>query len=515
MFSIKCIVFIAVLFLFYSESSMAQLQKTYPFYTHTLERKPPSALKLQNDLSTALGEGWSTDNDVPVGQCLSGTMDYIGTPSGSVSMDTAYTYDDVMDQLDYKGDGGFSLPGFEGEVAVNYAHLLKDTDYSQTFVYRATIFLKSRHFVASNQQSPLTWIGQQYVQDPVNFRAYCGDKFVTEQQIGGVLYAAVTFRFMTKDEKSAFNSSLKINLGSLARLNENLSTAVSAVHQSGAISVTAFQIGGDPTKLGRILGVKPGSTEAPLLSCGLSDLAACRKTISEILAYAASPEEGNFSTQFKEDNLASPIGPGVIHNVFQNYATIVPVKMGPSLVTQDILDARARVSQKYEKSLEAENEVSSILNRDQPLSPDYGDQLNRLQSNVASNNALLRRAGTLCYDGDMSQCISGEALTNNKLLPIDASSYKKIISAVGNGGVSYFFPYSFNQYIYSSHNRYFRDQIYTVQTINPTRILLQVPYSSVEGASKDGGLTYRVVYRNTKTGHRENMTLVPDFVVGD
>ena len=71
------------------DAADANTKNTYRFYLPTLA----------SPLSAVLGEGWSTDNEMPVGQCLSGTMDHVGTPSGSVSLDTLYNYDDVMNQL--------------------------------------------------------------------------------------------------------------------------------------------------------------------------------------------------------------------------------------------------------------------------------------------------------------------------------------------------------------------------------------------------------------------------------
>lgn len=497
-----------------SANTLANTLPTYQFYIHSLTPTSMRVATRSDELAGALGEGWSSDNDAPVGQCLLGTMDYVGTPSASLSLDVLYRYEDVLNQLNFSVDGSFTCAGFQAKAATNYSHMLEDTAYTQTFIYRATIFLKNRHFVPPVDKLPLTWIGQQYAQDPVAFRANCGDKFIYEQQIGGVLYVAVKFKFRTAQEKLDFDASIEFAVGSLAKLSENLYKAASSIRKNGNVSVTAFQIGGDPTKLGEILNAKSGSSVVSVLNCSLNNLNACHEAIDQILKYATESTSGDFPAQFKTDDPQSLVGPGVIKNILQNMTTVVPVKIGPSLVTQAIVDARAKLSKDYQIALTQTNEVNGLLASHVPLSWDYTQKLNTLKTNVSNNNAILRHAGQACYMGDLSQCLSQKALAEHKLLPINISPFEKRFSVIGSH--QYFLlPYSQNQFIFSVLGKYQPGEIYSIKILTNSKIYFENPTKYFLATSTDNGLSYRGLYHNKSTRYLEHMTFIPDFKINE
>lgn len=468
---------------------------------------------LKSPLAAVLGEGWSTDNEMPVGQCLSGAMDHVGTPSGSVSLDTLYSYDDVMNQLNYKINGDFSFAGFSIGGSADYLHLLKDTSYTQTFIYRASINLKNRHFVPTSDQSPLTWIGQQYALDPQAFRANCGDKFIAEQKIGGALYVAIKFLFHTVEEKSTFNSALHASFASLANLSSNLSKVAESVKSLGNISVVAFQIGGNPLRLGQILGAPSGSEQAPLLSCNLDNLSACQQAINQILTYASQPTDDNFPAQFMQDDPQSPVGPGIIENILQNYSTVVPIKIASSWVTTEITAARKRLSQVYEQTIQQADEVNALINENIPLSDEYATKLAALKNNVDENNSLLNDAGTACYEGDLSRCLPVDTEVEKKLSPIDLSFFAKRIQLLVGNEAYYLFPYSPMQYIYNYGGQFSRDQVFNLDTLTSQTIALSLSPVVINATSANQGASYAGQWRNTATGYIEKITLIPDFKV--
>ena len=462
------------------------------------------------DVSGRLGAGWSSDNDMSAGNCFLGGMEHVGTPVGSVSMDVVYNYDDVMSQLNFKSHGNFSLSGFKAGSVANYSHMLQDTNYSKTFIYRATILLKNRRFVPPKDQSPLTWIGQQYANDPVAFRANCGDKFIVEQQIGGMLYVAVKFHFHTQQEKSTFNAAVKSSFMSLGSLNANLEKLTAFLGDAGTVSVTAFQMGGDPTQLGKMLGADTESKEAPILSCSFEDLQACSRLINQILAYASRNEDGNFLSQFTIDDVESLTGPGVISNILQNTSTLVPIKIGPTLLTQSIIEARFNISQEYEQSLQQSNLVNEIISNGEPFSSDYLKKLQEVKNNIEMNNQHLRNAGQACYEGDLSQCLTAKQSMEQNKIEIDLSPFRKKFLMLGKIA-GYLSPYSDHQFIYSSRNHYFPSEIFTMETFTTDSISLVLPTMWIKAISNDNGSTYQGRYCNQNTYYVENVTLIPDF----
>lgn len=482
----------------------------YQFYVYSLFSDRTAKFNNGNSLASRLGEGWSSDNDAPVGQCLSGKVEYVGTPSALLSFDLLNNYKNVLEELNISVNGKVGLAAFQFRAVTDYTHMLEDSAYTQTFIYRAIVKLKSRHFVPPVDKSPLTWIGRQYAQDPIMFRANCGDKFVSEQQLGGLLYVAVKFKFHTEQEKLKFNTSINGHVTSLLKLDENLSKAARSVRHDGDISVMALQIGGDPTKLGHILGTKPGATSVPVLSCTLANLRDCHNAIHEIAVYASDSSKGNFPDQFKIDDSQSLIGPAVLKNILQNMTTVVPVKMGPSLVTPAICDAREKLLHDYESAVEQGLHIRELFSQHIPLSASYTQRLHTLRFNVENNINLLRKAGLSCYRGDLSKCLSEKILAEGKLLPVDTRVFEKRISVLGVHQ-DFLFPYDDNQYIFGSRGVSGRSQVYSVKTFTKFKLDLENATEYFIGTSNNGGLSYRGYFFNKLTRYSEYMTFIPDF----
>lgn len=475
-----------------------------PSYTFYIPSLHGPRIKNDKHVESVLGQGWSTDNDASVGQCLVGGVEYVGKPSGSLSLDSVYSYEDVMKDLDFKDGGTIKFMSLEATAALNYVQMLKDTDFTQTFTYRASVHLKNRHFNLPSDQSPLSWIGQQYVHDPVSFRLFCGDRFVSQQELGGALYVAVKFHFHTHEEKKKFEVTLKAGMGSLINLSESLSLAADAVGKQGSVSITAFQIGGDPTRLGSILGASSGDKEVPILNCGFDNLIPCHEALKAIVIYASSSDNGNFPSQFQKDDSESLVGPAVLKNILQNYETVVPLKMGPTLITSQIADARLKVSQLYEESLDKTHEIQDLLNSGIPFSKDYTITLNEMKNRTDHNNSTLLYLGRLCYD-NLSSCENESRTVDEKLLPIDLSQFLNqrinVFTIDGLESKGSLVPYSNQHYIYVGPKPYLGRIVLTTLVLNSSRIELKsnnvnpkTPRLHIIGTSQDG-VNYYTEYK--------------------
>lgn len=483
----------------------------YSYYSHSLS--VPNSIKTGNqDLASALGQGWSSDNNVLVGQCLLGSINHIGTPYGSLTLDTLYHYDEFLNQMNLKIDGNFSLLGFKAGLSSEYENFLKDTKYSQTLIYRAIILLKNRHFMLPNKPYPLTWFGKQYINDPKSFRLHCGDQFVAEQQIGGALYVIVKFNFLDQQTKLKFNNELHASFQSLANLTINLKNLSQSFRSNGDISLMAFQIGGDPTKLGNILGGDLQSKTAAVLDCALSNLDACYRSLNLILIYASQPGANNFPSQFSVDDESSLVGPGIIKNIYQSYDTVLPIPATTSLVTSEVFEARRWLSEQFEQNIIATNQVNSIIDDNPPLSHDYFEKLLHLKEGVTMNADMLSRAGQRCFANQLMDCLPAVAEARSLLATVDLKPFEKRIMVYGKSN-DYLFPYSMNQYIYGSHHHFYLNEIFNVEEFLTNSIVLSLPKMAIRATSMDRGATYQGKYINNRTHYTENMTLIPDFNV--
>ena len=75
----------------------------------------------------------------------------------------------------------------------------------------------------------------------------------------------------------------------------------------GEVSVLAYQVGGDPSRLGNILK-KDGNGTYYVISCSLQDMDSCSAAANGLLSYAESDFNSQFS--FSDGKGISPLGAG-------------------------------------------------------------------------------------------------------------------------------------------------------------------------------------------------------------
>lgn len=448
---------------------------TYQFYIKTLQQSK-TALDTEykdDNLIGDIGQGWSSDNDSPVAKCLIGAIDHVGTPSGSLTLDTRYSYHDVLKQMNLSVDGRVSLLGFSLNANAKYANMLRDTALSSSFIYQASVLLKNRQFEVPNDRNPLTWIGQQYFNHPVKFRKFCGDQFITQQKIGGSLYVAIKFYFHNMEKKKSFDQFAKASFGNFISIEQNLSKLSKDIKQDGSVSVIAFQIGGDPTKLGQILGSPDGKT-ASVLTCHLNNVSACEATMGQVLNYASQNSRGNFPNQFNDANPNHAIGPGVIENELQDYGVVIPIEHSPSLVTPDIRNARKKLSSLYEKAIGIDNTLENLQQHPWPLSQNYISIINKDKVVSEKNLSKIREAGKTCYLDDLNDCVEGAKAIDQQLSVVDVQKVGTIYYGETPGGNFtdfYLYPYNDNQ-VAMFNKRFAANYAYpiNVQTFNARQI---------------------------------------------
>ena len=84
--------------------------------------------------------------------------------------------------------------------------------------------------------------------------------------------------------------------GSLFSASTSIQSVVTKSHSQGDLELSAYQIGGDPTRLANIFGSKNSGGVYPVLDCSLTALSQCQAMMANVIGYA----QNDFSQQIKQ-----------------------------------------------------------------------------------------------------------------------------------------------------------------------------------------------------------------------
>lgn len=173
----------------------------------------------------------------------------------------------------YKGEGSFKMAREATSSSGSYTILLSASQLGP--------LLQSSSVALTSQAAELR------ERDPESFLQSCGDQVITSVQLGSRLAIAYRVSFSSDELKSEMTGSLSAS-ATFGELSTKLSKASSSQKKGISISLTATQLGGDPSKLTRVLDPKSAVT------CSGDNLDACLDLAQKALDYASN----DYPTQF-------------------------------------------------------------------------------------------------------------------------------------------------------------------------------------------------------------------------
>lgn len=295
----------------------------------------------------APGKGYSSDMQMPSSyQCFNVSSSYQGPHSGYLGFADAKSLYQVQQQLNVDVDASLGIDQFS--ASASYANSIKSTDYSDSFNYYELItFLVLTIQPFGGGEDALNKRGENYYRKHFKqFGQACGDKIITQMNMGASLYATVKIHYATKEEKTEYDAKIKAGVKGIGSVSGSVQSAVSKYKLKGSIQVIAYQIGGEPARLANIFKKDPhGGYYAT--NCDFGDMKACNGVINGIISYA----QDDFSKQVSMTNKhphgnASPTGPYISERIDD----LLGLKEPPSYAGKAVKKARkdlAEVLKKY------------------------------------------------------------------------------------------------------------------------------------------------------------------------
>ena len=355
-----------------------------------------------------LGLGYSTDQGRSLGvSCLKlGKVNQSGGSAATLHLGQQQSMQDMLMSLGVNLDVDVSYEKFSLDAKASYARYVQETDQTLSFLFSQQIQLPKLSIQPDGYgDKALNATGlDASKKGPEAFRTTCGDEFVQGLQMGANLFVTVKIIFSSEVEKNRFTEQTTIKYSSIFNLTDDIKLAIDRHNIHGELEVSAYQQGGTPESLSNILsgGSKKGYFTN---SCTLANIDQCEKILDSIVSYARD----DFSKQLKVDSNGNASNAYPVAQSVDEY-TKFGIKVGPSLVSEDVRTARKNLGKQYDLAVNV-NDISQRI-----LKAHYGqvftlttrNGLSKAVSDSHDNIELLTEKDhgiVVCFN-DIPNCVS-------------------------------------------------------------------------------------------------------------
>ena len=373
----------------------------------------------------ALGEGYNTKEEAFAGECVLGTTQYLGAQESNINFQRSMSATELADSLGFSIGGRARIGLISASMSAKFASESSSSDYSEIMIYSARYKFKN----AKLSYTGLTPVGERakgsssdsnFVWD--NWEKTCGHEYVEQITLGASLYISVKLEFSSKAEKTAFNAEFDVS-GPMFEVGGTLEVASKKFGKRASITVQAYQLGGDVSKLSNALSAKStmnvgqgqeAKNVSALLCCSMDNPAACLALFDGALQYAANEFPQQIKPEYKLEDPAGPAQLSYITRPWQELALYPP----PPLIAEAVRVAREDISLQFEQNLKYRNRVRALKTGVLRLSPAQRNGIDVADQIISDNFMLINEAANVCYT-QMDKCVAKVAEIKSKLKPID------------------------------------------------------------------------------------------------
>lgn len=373
-----------------------------------------------------LGKGYNTKEERFTGDCVKGTTEYVGAPEGSVNFERSLSLTETADSLGFAIGGKARYGAIQGSAAAKFASESSSNEYSEATVYSAEYRFKN----AKLRFTELTDVGKvarqgsgQFVWE--NWEKTCGHEYVEQIKLGAKLMISAKVEFSTKEDKKAFSAEFKIK-GPAFSASGELNKASSRFGKSASVSIRAYQLGGDVSRLSGIFGQgsnarvdADGKQVHALLVCSMDRIDACMRVLDSALTYATDTGSAeSFPNQIKPNyDPTRPDGPAELAYITKPWSDLA-FYPPPPIIADSVKAVRADLSALFEDQLKKRNRVSALVSGPFRLSPRQSENAESAQEIVSDNLTLIFNAAVICYT-DVDKCVARVGETKKALKALD------------------------------------------------------------------------------------------------
>ncbi len=289
-----------------------------------------SEIPTTRQVTPMLGQGYQSERQSLVGECLSGKIAYEGSPEASISYTSSISEQQLASELGMMAGAKARLGIMNASASASFLNASKSDAFSISAIYMGTYFFKNR--VLKNPKATFS------TKNIEHWREACGDEYVSQQTLGAKLFFSIRIDFLSEQEKNAFSSSFSFD-APFVSASASVSRAMASLSKRTKVTVNTLQIGGKVNKITEIFTGKDASA-FQFVQCSSGDFAKCQQVLAQAVAYATDTHSG-FPSQIGNE-------PAVLSSNTQSYKSAhIFLELTPELDAQVKL-SRKLISDLYE-----------------------------------------------------------------------------------------------------------------------------------------------------------------------
>ena len=237
-----------------------------------------------------LGSAYQSDKQLfPGDRCLTAA-----TIVGAGRASAGFTFQTSMTESQLSSELGMGLGGRARSGAVEYsasANFLKNSvsnELSVSSAWESSYTFPVDKLVAT--RNDLNETGKAMLNNPERWAETCGDEYVNELTRGAQLFFSIRVDFHSTEDKQQFEARFSVS-GPLAEVQGELKEASRKFSRSTTVTVSAYQVGGDISKITEIFGDDANARQG-FVQCQLGNFDRCADVIQKGINYAADVHTG-------------------------------------------------------------------------------------------------------------------------------------------------------------------------------------------------------------------------------
>ncbi|HYO67236.1 MAG TPA: hypothetical protein VEU33_14265, partial [Archangium sp.] len=400
-----------------------------------------------------LGTGFSVEDESFRGQCLQGTVAYSGAAMSDASLVLVDSYDRIKSDLGINISGKATFATWDLNAAARFAMNAAETLNSSSMTFRYQVRGRNAMLVDA---VPTARALEARARGSEAVKQMCGTEFVQQVELGAGLWVNVKYDFLDQAAKSQFSADVKVNILKLFSGSGGVSLVDDRLKKSASITVSALQMGGNPTKLSSIFsttcqdeasrppgggtpsgdggtpsgdgGTPPEDAGTPALamldgdggttgtagparrciaalSCSLERPQDCQAALERIVTYAA--EEFPAQLQDLRYDPTSESGAAIMAYITQGYKTggfYDLLNEDSPLVEVAVINARSQLHARLLQLVSDSQRVVQLLGPSFRLTSEERIGYESIQSRISTQINMLVSTANICYTR-LSDCV--------------------------------------------------------------------------------------------------------------
>lgn len=293
--------------------------------------------------------------------------------------------------------------------------------YSASYDYEPHILDLGKTKFNSNAQAVL---GNEDI-----FREVCGDQFIYKQVYGAKLFFTIRIDFDSQQSKDEFAARFSMK-GPATSVTASLEKAKNEFSKKTKVTVSAFQTGGDISKITEIINGKNRVGDASgyaFKECSFGNLTECETVLQDAISYATDTATG-FPSQLEKGKF----GPVLRKQMFKDYRVLEGFpRISPQLT---LVNKRAmnKLNSQFLELLEQDSTLESLSKGIVRLSPRQTEKFTELQDVIDTKVSTIVEAINDCYL-NLSTCDGNYNLVKEETRPLSNDDFlieKEVFSQV-------------------------------------------------------------------------------------